>query len=250
VAYDGSMRCLGLACLALVACTGCGRDRFDPLVDARSDGDSDATPDAADSSLIVDFKFEGSLTDSASGITATCLGGNCPTFAAGKHGQGVAFDGVAQCLQFDAPGKLESAAFTIALWVDQTADARYSMFAKPYNAASSDNDSWQIEADLAHQLSFTTVNNDTHDYQYITASTPGAWLHIAATWDGSLKRIYTNGVLAGSLADNPINFDATPPLIGCDINFGMLLYPFQGVIDDVVYYNRVLDDAEVLALAQ
>jgi hypothetical protein len=47
-----------------------------------------------------------------------------------------------------------------------------------------------------------------------------------------------------------VQFDATPPLIGCDLGFAAIGYFYPGVIDDVVVYNRALSDAEIAQLAQ
>ena len=89
--------------------------------------------------------------------------------------------------------------------------------------------------------SSTYVNN----YNYINNS----WYFFALTYDGTNLKIYTNGNLAGTFA---ATLDTRPDnnlfRIGRKIN-NQNQY-FKGSIDDFAIYNKVLTDAEVLALYQ
>jgi len=236
----------------------CGRDRFETRLDAAIDAPADVPADLpfdADPltvGLVSHFDFDGTLTDGVTDTVATCPGGNCPTFVPGKHGMAVAFDGTSQCLQFDSPGNLGGPNFSVALWLSETTDGRWAIISKPFNAATTDNDSWQLETDTVNTFGFSTANAGRHDYMWLYgAVTQGAWQHIALTWDGNLKRIYLNGSLAEALADaDPVQFDTTAPLIGCDLGYAALGYYFPGAVDEVRVYARTLSDAEVMALAQ
>jgi hypothetical protein len=248
------MRVVATACAA-ASIAGCGRFHFQAgAADATSDGMLDSTADADPLSigLVVHFPFEGNLTDTTGTITATCYAGSCPTFAAGKHGMGASFDGVAQCIQFDVPTNLDGPNFTVAVWMKQSSDGRYSAVGKPYQIATSIDDSWQIEMQNPMNLSFTTTNAGRHDYMWDNGVlTIGAWQHVAVTWDGAIKRIYVGGALSAMIGDaDPVQFDASPAFVGCDINSNQLVFPFPGVIDDVYVYDRALSDAEVMTLAR
>ncbi len=72
------------------------------------------------------------------------------------------------------------------------------------------------------------------------------WYHVAATWDGSTVRIYIDGVLDHSESRSaPIGTDSRPPYIGGRAGTTDL---FNGLMDDVRFYNRALNAAEIKVL--
>ncbi len=231
---------VALSVVAVVSGCGGGHGVRDSAFDA----------DPLSIARVAQFGFEGTFADDDSGKKATCVAGKCPAFVDGKHGKAVQFDGVAQCLQFAMQGA-SGPMFTVALWANQASDGRYAIISKPFDAATTDNDSWQIETDASGAFGFSTANAGRHDYMWLyNAITPGVWQHVAITWDGSLKRIYIDGSLAQSLADaDPVQWDATSPMIGCDYGGGALGFYYPGIVDDVVVYNRALSDAEIAQLA-
>lgn len=69
------------------------------------------------------------------------------------------------------------------------------------------------------------------------------WHHYAATYDGSIAKLYVDGVVVGSLATSGnIAYSGTPLNIG---RYDGGSYTFNGDIDDVRLYNRALTQAEV-----
>src|SRR5690606_20372371 len=79
--------------------------------------------------------------------------------------------------------------------------------------------------------------------------TDGAWVHVAATYDGSTARLYIDGT-----ENNSITFPSAPP-IGTNalpLTMGALTdgtRGFEGSMDDVRIYNVALGAAEVQNLA-
>ena len=72
------------------------------------------------------------------------------------------------------------------------------------------------------------------------------WNNIVATWDGTNKRIYVNGVLAatsGTLTGTVTPNTTGPAYIGIYGNFGG--YPFNGKVGDTKVYNRALSLTEI-----
>src|SRR6185295_10030858 len=67
-----------------------------------------------------------------------------------------------------------------------------------------------------------------------------SWSHVAVTFDGSMLRLYINGVDAGSRA-------ATGTLLPSLPEAGMLggASAFAGTIDELRFYRRALSQAEV-----
>jgi hypothetical protein len=80
-------------------------------------------------------------------------------------------------------------------------------------------------------------------------TTGDTWMHLAATYDGSVIRLYVNGALDGSLTsaftisanDQPLGLGAQS-----DGNSGRL---FQGALDEVRIYDRALSASAIQALA-
>ncbi|MDI6858851.1 MAG: LamG domain-containing protein, partial [Dehalococcoidia bacterium] len=72
------------------------------------------------------------------------------------------------------------------------------------------------------------------------------WIHVAGTYDGTMMRIYYNGVLENSVPGPPaINTNNEVLRVGQDASGRS----FRGTLDDVRIYNRALSPAEIADLA-
>ena len=72
-----------------------------------------------------------------------------------------------------------------------------------------------------------------------------AWNHVVATFDGSIKRIYVNGILrisSAALTGTIVQNNTGAAFIGIYGNFAG--YPFNGKIDSEKIYNRALSATE------
>jgi prepilin-type N-terminal cleavage/methylation domain-containing protein len=80
-----------------------------------------------------------------------------------------------------------------------------------------------------------------------------AWHHVAATYDGTIMRLYINGVLATTrLLPGTIRSNTAPLCIGAfadDNNCQESTNIFTGSLDDARVYNRVLNPSEIALLA-
>ena len=76
----------------------------------------------------------------------------------------------------------------------------------------------------------------------------GTWMHVAATYDGAIMRLYINGVQEASLATTvPITTNNLPLTIGAQDGTTASRW-FMGWMDDARVYNRALSLAEIQAL--
>ena len=75
------------------------------------------------------------------------------------------------------------------------------------------------------------------------------WIHMAGTYDGSIMRLYIDGVEIGTQAlSGSIRVDDNPVTIGGEENGStpqVVDGEFAGLIDEVRIYNRALDATEV-----
>jgi hypothetical protein len=78
--------------------------------------------------------------------------------------------------------------------------------------------------------------------------TQGEWFHIAATFDGSEVRFYVDGAL-----ESVESLSATIGVTALDLTIGAdhpgILEIFNGAMDDVRIYSRVLEPGEIAQLA-
>src|SRR5207248_6431072 len=78
------------------------------------------------------------------------------------------------------------------------------------------------------------------------ATTPDAWQHVAATYDGSTMTIFVNGVAVGSTAaTGTINSVTNDLVIGRNIVNGQ---SFPGLLDEVELFNRAVSQSELQAI--
>jgi len=89
--------------------------------------------------------------------------------------------------------------------------------------------------------------NDGAGIRGNTVLTTGQWYHVAATWDGSTVSIYVNGVLDNTpvARAGTIGADTRPLYIGGRSGADQ----FDGLMRDVVFYNRALYATEIKRLA-
>jgi len=81
--------------------------------------------------------------------------------------------------------------------------------------------------------------------------TPGSWNHVAVTYDGAWAiQFYVNGVAARAIPGSLYNYSVSTVEIGGNTYGGTTTGPsFNGLIDEVYVYPRVLAASEVQALA-
>lgn len=228
-----------------------------PHADAPADVATDAAivpldgpPDAfVDQTLIAHWQFDDSPTDGAldstgHGHTGTCATA-CPTVVTGKVGMAYHFTAANQQV-LTVP---DSGAFrgnvTIAAWMYADSATGAAIMSKPVSTLS--DNSWQLERLDTDVISFS--GGSVHYLDSPMTIATGAWHHVAGTWDGTTKRLYVDGVPVASVAAT-LAYDTHPVYLGADQNNGTTVLYWDGAIDDVRVYSRVLNDSEIATLAQ
>ncbi len=93
----------------------------------------------------------------------------------------------------------------------------------------------------------------TMEYYSFPAPAPGAWHHVALTFDdaNNQAKVYIDNVLAGTFTSSmTIAYDNTPLVLGCDYEYCSLAFFFNGKIDEPMLFNRPLSSSEISALYQ
>ncbi|MDM5264393.1 DUF5011 domain-containing protein [Sulfurovum sp. XTW-4] len=194
--------------------------------------------------------------DAMGSADGTCTG-NCPSPSAGIKDGAQLFDGttevnITETATFDMPA---DANFTIELWV-QTTDSGALKVMIGRDDGTTTSLHWWIGMESTGEVLFTLQDRDGVGAAYptIKSTTPindGDWHHIAAVRDGSTGDtiLYVDGS-----AEASYNFTSTggfaastPVTIGYFINDGSAGFYFDGVLDEIFVYNRVLSATEIQA---
>lgn len=246
----------------LDARTGNAMDAAEPMADGPPAIIDARAPDAADPDgrtlavgLIAWYPLEALVAGdnvadaSGNGHTGACADG-CPTVASGRIDSAFAFDEVATIRVPDNGAFQTTGGFTIAAWVYFDRLAYSAPLSKPLEQPDGIKDSWQFELDTDGSIAFTTASRQSHRVDYAEDVTISArtWVHLAGTFDGSIKRFYVDGQLQYELARD-VDFDDADIIIGGDENDGGPALMFPGRVDDVRIYGRELSEQEVMALA-
>ncbi len=194
------------------------------------------------------WKFDeasGSLATDASGNSNTGTLVNTPARVAGKLGTGALlfsaasqqYITVANSSSLNGPVR----SITLAAWVNAT---DWSGNRRILQKGNSDNQ-YRLLAECG-VLKFHLNGVDT-----LIAPLPptAAWVHVAATWDGSMMIIYTNGVPQTSAgAGGTLATTSDPLAIARKNGSGVAGDYFNGRLDDVRIYNRALSGLEIATL--
>jgi hypothetical protein len=211
--------------------------------------------------LVAQYAFENDTADSSgNGLHGTIVGN--PSFVEGPAGYGMAldFDGVDDLVElgkFDVFGQI-----TLAGWIrpDTFAinDARIISKANEWGG----NDHWWMLSTISEtSLRFRLKTDDGQDTATLISDPvleADVWTHVAAAWDGSTMRIYSDGVEVASqekggsavavdpnvsvaIASQPSDAFASDP--------SRVAKFFDGLIDEVGIYHAALSPGEIRFLA-
>jgi hypothetical protein len=210
--------------------------------------------------LVASWKGEGDAKDSVGADHGT-LSAAGAGYAPGLDGQAFRFDGDKGFLQVPDSPALKPASLTISAWVcldpqRPKLGGEQIVFKKNTWAA------W-FEGYSLLKLPVDDGNGNTIDrFQFVVSShgkqvainsqtvpRRGVWYHVAATYDGNQSILYINGVAeAAAKAGFALDYDTTPLFIGTTGTWAPYMNMFDGLIDEVLIYNRALPPEEIAAL--
>ena len=202
--------------------------------------------------LVACYLFNGTADDVSGNLNhGTVVGPVLTADRFNNENSAFYFDGVDDYIVVEDADMLSfpSQEFSIAFWLDP-----YSLDHSFWLYKGSDRSNREYAFGLRpDKLASVHISNEgSADVQYGTPSNTtiklSEWVHIVGTWDGSFLSIYINGHLENQLIYSAIvgNYDSDL-FIG---TFGGAIteYAFQGVIDDIYIYNRVINLCEIEAL--
>jgi hypothetical protein len=203
--------------------------------------------------LIAHYPFNGNAEDhSGNGFNGVVAGAAITTDRRGEINSAYSFDGVNDGISI-AGFNNNPQTFTISLWffARTDGDAASKELIQRSNPSNKSDWSWNI--------SWYKKNGPSKVYsgvkslnKSVTDSADSApknnWNHVIMTWDGSTKKVYVNGMLKRTkyLGETTLDYSSQTGLyIGFDSEAGY----FNGKIDDIRIYNRVLSLNEMAQLS-
>ena len=196
--------------------------------------------------LVAAYSFNegaGTTTADSSGnaLTGAISGA---TWAAGRTGNALSFDGVNDWVTVNDANVLDVTRVTLSAWVRPTVNTPWTTVIMKEVAGGL---SYALYAndDASRPAGFVLISGLDRVATGTAVVPTNAWTHLAYTYDGANMRMYVNGTLVRTVARTGNITTSTSPLrIGGNSAWGEY---FTGLIDDVRVYNRALSLAEVQA---
>lgn len=176
----------------------------------------------------------------------------CPVPIDGVHGGALAFDGTELVRIPDAPVFDPTLGMTAALWVSPSPASSVTDTTCPFGknlANSNGENSWQIcliGPNTPVVYAATTAGGVALTAPALAVA---GWHHLALRWDGTTLQLFVDGQRTDS-EPGLLLFDGGEVTIGGDVDVGQPIALFPGAIDEVVFYDRAVTDAELVELAR
>lgn len=204
-----------------------------------------------DPDLIGNWRFEGNGNDSSGKGHHGALNG--ASLVPGKLGQGLEI-GAGKCLSVPDTVLLDmvgQSALSVSAWVTTKGDCSPADRGIILNKENAYEFGIQCSGNLLQEA--IAVSGTPWEWYGTGSVGPGAWHHIAVTYDGATVRHYVDGAevftraLSGSLEDQPTGLGIGCRSVTADGSIAGAGSWFVGVIDEVALYRRTLAAAEISA---
>jgi uncharacterized protein (TIGR03437 family) len=182
------------------------------------------------------------------------VGGNNPsavnavTLAPGEVLDGFTF-GTNGYIQIPQSPSLENQQFTWAAWVKPAGpgpenDRNGSVIVNQLtNGSNFVQLSWSASS---QQFVFVFGDDSTEFILSSNTFAPGAFYFVTGTYDGSVFRLFVNGVLQGSLTETKtVSYSSAGWQIGGNLSANQFSRTWNGVIDEVQAFDRALSQSEI-----
>lgn len=204
--------------------------------------------------LVALYNFDGDLTDTS----GNGLHGTSPTsleFQSTPEGRStVHFDGIDDHIILGRSSKLDFSAskkFTIAAWIRlpdtsplfNDDDVFMSLISKYDKGIAGE---YYLDLRRSGRVGLLREASP-FEKQSSNRILPNQFSFVVGTYDGSVARVYIDGLLSGSTATGPSRSASnTDVVLGARHRRGTLENYFQGEMDKLLIYDRALTDAEIL----
>lgn len=179
----------------------------------------------------------------------TCSGSSCPTAVIGKFSGAMSFNGTSNFLTVASAASVHPTKYgTFAVWVKpNSAQLQYADILGNHGVGGSNG--YVIQQDVSNQNQYYFTYGNGASFQGITMIVtliPNQWNHLVFTKDDTVLKAYLNGSFVSQVAvSGDIVYAANHPILVGLGGPGLTRF-FNGLIDEVAIYSRVLSVSEVL----
>lgn len=193
------------------------------------------------------WKFNNNTTDSSpSPFTSTPTALTNATGQGGASNTAYSFDGSTSNLQVPYNASLSTSVQTVSIWIYPTSQTTNILYVSKRTAISN---SWQLS--YLGATSGVSYDCGGSTARYTTGYIPAlnTWTNLVASCtSGGLISIYANGVKLGTTTVTPTNLATANGSLYIGRDSSAAQYYFNGRMDDVRLYSRVLTDEEVMTI--
>jgi hypothetical protein len=207
--------------------------------------------------LIAAYLFNGNADDeSGHDLNGTIHGASLTTDRFGNADSAYIFDGFEDFISVDDDPMLNFTISTISAWVNISDDASsVHMDIVSKDGETYDRQYLMTRSSLGKfRAHFADDNGGFYYYDGITSPVSGEWYHVVQTFDGNSLKLYVNGQYESIFNEYTVGGGSTdsgqPLRIGGGAPVGNAPLWFDGKIDDVFIYNRILTDNEIQDIYQ
>ena len=197
--------------------------------------------------MVAAYAFDegsGTTVADASGNGNTGTLSNVTWATGGRYGNALSFNGTSARVNVPNSSSLQlTSGMTLEAWVNPL-----SVSSAWRDVIYKGNDNYYLEGTSGNSgrpAGGGTFGGTAAEAYGLSSLAPGAWSHLALTYDGTTLRLYVNGTLVGSQAKPGAIATSTNQLqIGGDSLYGQY---FNGMIDELRIYNGALSAAAIQA---
>lgn len=172
---------------------------------------------------------------------------NGPKWVDGKFGKALEFDGADDYVEVAGSNSLELPALTLQAWVKVTEGARNAVLSYGEYLVL---ESYTLEAPSLAEVRLRLRNARDGTILDVKGSVPPSnkWIHVAATFDRTTGKVYTDGKLdASATTTESIGYGASNPRLFIGSWYGVERW-FTGLIDEVAIFNVALEEKDIQAI--
>ena len=164
-------------------------------------------------------------------------------------GQALLFHGGQDVIEAPDNELFTPQALSITAWIQPQTSSQWARILDKYSHTDQNGFALALNRSLYPFFQFWNQAGEEFGVQGTTPLVMGQWRFVAVTWDGQTLRLYQDGNLEDQkTAPGPIRPAAKPLTLG-NGNDGYNPWPYTGAMDEVRFYSRALDPAEIHALA-
>jgi len=189
------------------------------------------------------YSFEGNTNDSLGNYPITVTGGI--SYATGRIGQGVVFDGTSGYLTLPA-GIADSEELSMTAWVYWNGGSDWQRI---FDFGNGTSQYVFLTPSAGGKMQFDITNSSTSESVTTSSLAIGQWVHVAVTLGSSGGKIYINGSLVATNSSMTMSVGDFRPIYNY---IGKSQYSadplFNGLIDEFHVYNYALSASEISAM--